>query len=114
MPARALWRTGLVALGALSLAACGAGPAPSARQSQRFLDSVYSRAPDIGGYRTGSQLVSLGEAVCADLRAGATVQQLADRTRLLEGSVALPPADLGVVISAAVAVMCPTFSKLLG
>ena len=110
MPGRA---TVLIAvLGAL-LGSCGGPGATNAKAEERFLDSVYSRAPDIGSYRTGPQLLSLGQAVCQDLESGASVQEVGDRVPLVEGNVLLPPADLGVVISAAVAVLCPRFRKLL-
>ena len=79
---------------------------------QQFLDSVYSQAPDIGSYRTSSQLVSLGQAICSDLSSGASVQQIGDRIPLVEGDVALPAIDLGAVISGAVNVLCPKFHKL--
>jgi hypothetical protein len=97
-----------------ALSACGGTSAPAHQQSQAFLNAVYSQAPDISTYRTGAQLISLGVAVCDDLRAGASVQQLADRLSLMEGSVALPPGDLGVVMSSAVATFCPQYHKLLG
>jgi hypothetical protein len=97
----------------LGVAACGGASAASPKAEQHFLDSVYSQAPDISSYRTGPQLISLGQTVCSDLRAGASVEQLGDRLPLVEGSVALPPADLGAVISAAVKELCPQFTKLL-
>ncbi len=103
-----------VLLAGLGLSACGGTAAPGHQQSQAFLNVVYSQAPDISTYRTGTQLISLGVAVCDDLRAGASVQQLADRLSLMEGSVALPPGDLGVVMSSAVATFCPQYRKLLG
>jgi hypothetical protein len=80
---------------------------------QRFLDSVYGQAPDISSYRTGTQLISMGQAVCADLSSGASVQVVADRVPLVEGSNPLPPTYLGVVIYSAVRVFCPRFDKLL-
>jgi hypothetical protein len=58
-------------------------------------------------------LISLGQAICSDLESGASVQELGDRLPLVEGNVTLPPGDLGIVISAAVDVMCPKFHKLL-
>jgi hypothetical protein len=109
VPSRRL--VALVSLGVL-LGGCGARTAVDARSEQVFLNSVYSQAPDISSYRSASQLVSLGEAVCEDLQAGASVQQVGDRVPLVEGNIALPPADLGVVISAAGA-LCPSFRKLL-
>jgi hypothetical protein len=109
------WRRALVLTGAgLVLAGCGTGPATSVRSEQRFLNSVYSQAPDISSYRSGSQLVSLGQAICQDLEAGASVQEVGDRVPLVEGNIALPPADLGVVISAAAGVLCPRYQSRLG
>jgi hypothetical protein len=108
---------GTVAVAVLILLVAGCGTRATegnAQGDQRFLNSVYSQVPDIGTYRTGPQLVSLGQAVCADLSSGASVQQIGDRVPLVEGSVALPPTDLGVVISAAVSVLCPKFRHVLG
>jgi hypothetical protein len=93
---------------------CGGRAATGDHDQKAFLDSVYSQAPGIGSYRSGPQLVSLARAVCGDLESGASVQELGDRLPLVEGSVTLPPSDLGVVISAAVNVMCPQYDKLLG
>jgi len=95
------------------LVSCGGhnGLSPSVEQS--FLNSVYSQAPDISGYRTSSQLVSLGQAICQDFESGASVLEVGDRLPLVEGSVALPPADLGAVISASVSVFCPKFHNFL-
>jgi Protein of unknown function (DUF732) len=99
---------------AASLAACGAHATASPRAAQAFLNSVYSNAPDISSYRTGKQLVSLGQVVCNDLESGASVQEVGDRVPLIEGNVLLPPSDLGVVISAAVSQLCPQYRTLLG
>lgn len=107
---RAIWAGGL----ALLAAACGAGgPVLSAAAKQRFLDSVYGQAPDISTYRTSTQLISMGQAVCADLSSGASVQVVADRVPLVEGGDPLPPTYLGVVIYSAVRDFCPKFDKLL-
>lgn len=99
---------------AVTVAGCASHATTSPKADQAFIDSVYSQAPDIGNYRTGPQLLSLGQAICADLDSGATVEQVGDRVPLLEGSVLLPPDDLGVVISAAVNELCPKFHDLLG
>jgi hypothetical protein len=99
---------------AVLLAGCGSHAATSSQSQKAFLDSVYSQAPGIGSYRSGPQLVRLGQAICGDLDSGASVQELGDRLPLVEGNVTLPPGDLGVVIAAAVDVMCPKFHKLLG
>lgn len=98
---------------ALSAAACSAAAPLSAQVRQSYLDAVYSQAPDIGGYRSGAQLVAMGQAICSDLGAGANVEQVADRVPLVEGNRALPPGDLGVVISAAVGSICPGYRKAL-
>jgi hypothetical protein len=93
---------------------CGGHTSAAARaRDQRFLNSVYSQAPDISNYRSSTQLVSLGQAICQDLEAGASILTVGDRVPLIEGSVALPPAELGVVISSSVAVFCPRFKHLL-
>jgi Protein of unknown function (DUF732) len=92
---------------------CGTGTTVSRPQRQNFLNSVYGQAPDIGSYRTSIQLVSMGQAVCADLSSGASVQEVADRMPLVEGSTELPATDLGVVIYSAVRVFCPRFDRLL-
>jgi hypothetical protein len=108
------WR--LAAAGGLGLLAAGCGggaPALSVAAKQRFLDSVYGQVPDISSYRTGAQLISMGQAVCADLSSGASVQVVADRIPLVEGGNPLPPTYLGVVIYSAVRVFCPKFDNLL-
>jgi hypothetical protein len=109
------WRR-MVALAGLVvvLGGCGSARTTDVRTEQKFLNSVYSQAPDISSYRTSSQLVSLGQAICQDLEAGASVQEVGDRVPLVEGNVALPPADLGVVISAAAGVLCPKYRQRLG
>jgi hypothetical protein len=106
---------GLAAVGlAAAVAGCGAAPGLSGAARQSFLNAVYGQAPGIGSYRTGTQLVAMGQAVCTDFESGAGVQQVADRVPLVEGSAALPAADLGVVMSAAVGSICPQFRRLLG
>jgi len=108
----------VVALSALSLAvvpaACGPSSSVTRQQVQAFLNEVHTAAPDIAGYRGDPQLVSLGEAVCADFESGATAQQVGDRVPLYEGQPALPPADLGAVMAAAVDQLCPKYRGLLG
>ena len=107
--------TGLLLAGCAVLAGCGGSqPTASPKEDQAFLNSVYSQAPDIGTYRSGSQLLSLGQAVCVDFESGASLEEVGDRVPIDEGNVALPPGDLGVVISAAVDQLCPRFHKLLG
>ncbi len=117
MPSRRLVAAmvaGVVLAGGGLLDGCGRHAVISDQSEKAFLDSVYSQAPGIGGYRTGPQLISLGQAICGDLASGASVEELGDRLPLVEGNVTLPPGDLGVVIAAAVGVMCPKFKKLLG
>jgi Protein of unknown function (DUF732) len=107
----------LVAAGLLvgtACSACGGSAGLSSTTRQSFLNTLYSQAPDIGSYRTGPQLVTMGQAVCADLEAGANIQEVADRVPLSEGSVALPTNDLGVLMSAAVGTICPKFRDLIG
>lgn len=99
---------------ACSLTACGGHAAANPKADQAFLNSVYSNAPDISSYRTGKQLVSLGQVICNDLESGASVEQVADRVPLVEGNVTLPAGDLGAVISGAVSELCPRFRSLLG
>jgi hypothetical protein len=94
-------------------AGCGGRTVVGPNAQKAFLDSVYTQAPGISTYRSGAQLVSLGQAICGDLGSGASVEELGDRLPLVEGDVTLPPADLGVVISAAIGAMCPRFQKLL-
>jgi hypothetical protein len=113
----AVRRSWLVAAGLLvatTCSACGGGGGLSVATRQSFLDTLYSQAPDISSYRSGSQLVSMGQAVCSDLEAGANVQEVADRVPLSEGNLALPTDDLGVLMSAAVGSICPKFRNLIG
>ena len=115
MPSRAGPLRKAAGIGVLGLlvAGCGAGTVVSGPQRQDFLNSVYGQAPDISSYRTSGQLVSMGQAVCADLSSGASVQEVADRMPLVEGNDQLPATDLGVVIYSAVRVFCPKFDRLL-
>jgi hypothetical protein len=106
---------GAVLAACAMLAGCGSSRSTtSPKANQAFLNSIYSQAPDIGSYRSGLQLLSLGQVVCSDLESGASVQEVGDRVPIDEGNVALPPGDLGIVISAAVDQLCPQFHKLLG
>ena len=112
-------RAGVVtALATLTLiaASCGSNPArsaASAAEEQKFLNSVYGQVPDISSYRSGTQLVSMGQAVCTDLSSGAGVEEVADRLPLVEGTDPLPATDLGVVIFTAIRVFCPKYEKLI-
>ncbi|MGC8628439.1 MAG: DUF732 domain-containing protein [Acidimicrobiales bacterium] len=109
-----LARAGAVIALALLVTACGSSSTLTAEKEQAFLDEVHGAAPDIAGYRSNSQLVSLGEAVCTDFQSGATVQQVADRVPLYEGQPALPSDDLGAVMAAAVDQLCPKYHGVLG
>lgn len=106
----------VVATLGLIVAGCGSNPArtaESAAAEQRFLNSVYGQVPDISSYRSGTQLVSMGQAVCTDLSSGAGVEEVADRLPLVEGTNPLPATDLGVVIFTAIKVFCPKYDKLI-
>jgi hypothetical protein len=100
---------GLAALTGL-VAGCGGGGGGFSQEDQQFLSSVHVSAPDIGTYRTDSQLTRIGHAVCADFQAGASYEEVADRMPLVEGNNPLPSEDLGAVIDAAVQSYCPAFS----
>jgi hypothetical protein len=102
----------IVMLGAL-ISACGAASQSNPRLDSAFLDAVHNQAPDIGGYRSNAQLLSMGQAICADLGSGASVQEVGDRVPLVEGNVALSPEDLGEVITAAINELCPKYRHLL-
>ncbi|MCL6091549.1 MAG: DUF732 domain-containing protein [Actinobacteria bacterium] len=111
-----LWAAFVFAILALLAAGCGetgAIAAQSVAAKEKFLDSVYGQAPDISNYRTGAQLVNMGQAVCTDLASGASVEEVADRLPLVEGTNPLPATDLGVVIFSAVKVLCPKYDKLI-
>jgi hypothetical protein len=108
----------VVAVATLGMLASGCGgTAPNAAASvaakQTFLNSVYGQAPDISSYRTATQLVNMGQAVCTDLSSGASIQEVADRLPLTEGTNPLTATDLGVVIFTAVKVFCPKYKKLI-
>jgi hypothetical protein len=106
----------VAALGASVLLASCSGSAPSPRQlaaDRSFQAQVHAQAPDVSGYRTDVQLLRLGESVCDDLSAHATVAEVADRIPLGEGADPLPVTDLGAVISAAIGSLCPQYHALL-
>src|ERR1700678_2117960 len=72
------WRPPVAALLVVVLVAgCGSHQSTSRAAEQAFVNSVYSQAPDIEGYRTGPQLLSLGQAICAAPKSGATIKQAA-------------------------------------
>lgn len=101
-----------VALAALALAAssCGGGASNNAADAQ-FLSAVHAAAPDIGSYRTDTELVRIGHAACDGFSAHASYEQLADQLALHEGSNPLPSEDLGAVITSAVQTFCPQFDN---
>jgi hypothetical protein len=102
---------GVIAMGS-GLVGCGAttlSPQAAARQ-QQFLNAVHVAAPDVSSYRTDVQLTRLGNAVCDDLRSGASYQTVADRLGTTAGASQLPSADLGAVITSAAAVYCPQYA----
>lgn len=106
---------GALAIGC-SVAGCGASklsPQAAARQ-QQFLDAVHVAAPDVSSYRTDVELTRLGQAVCDDLRSGASYQTVADRLGTTAGASRLPSADLGAVITSAAAVYCPQYADRIG
>jgi hypothetical protein len=74
-----------------------------------FISSVLDAAPDIGTYRSDTQLIRLGHAACDGFASGVSYEQLADQLTLQEGSNPLPSEDLGAVITAAVESLCPKY-----
>lgn len=106
-------RLRLIAVGLVAIlagaAGCSAGSGPSAAD-QTYLAQVHGAAADIGQYRSDAQLVRLGHAVCDDLAAGASYQEVADRLSIDAGADTLPSADLGAVITAAARTYCPRFA----
>jgi hypothetical protein len=94
----------------LLAAACGGGHAASNDAADRqFLGAVHDAAPNIGSYRSDTQLIRIGHAACDGFRAHASYEQLADRLTLEEGANPLPSEDLGTVITSAVEAFCPQF-----
>ena len=93
----------------LSLASCSGASGASSAADQSFVAAVHLIAPDIGSFRSDTQLIRLGHAACDAFRAGAGYQEIADRMGLLEGSHPLPSQDLGAVVTSAVDAYCPQF-----
>ena len=90
---------------------CGSGSSAATSQADSaYLSQVHDQAPEIATYRSDTQLVRLGHAVCDGFAAGASYVELADRMALLEGSRPLPSQDLGAVITSAVDNYCPRYS----
>jgi hypothetical protein len=93
---------------ALATSACGGGGSNNAADDQ-FLSALHAAAPDIGTYRTDTELVRMGHAACDDFSAHASYEQLADQLALQEGSNPIPSEDLGALITSAVQTFCPKF-----
>ncbi len=99
---------GALATLALVASSCGSGSSNNAADTQ-FLSAVHAAAPDIGSYRTDTELVRIGHAACDGFNSHASYEQLADQLALNEGTDPLPSEDLGTVITSAVQNFCPQF-----
>jgi hypothetical protein len=86
----------------------------SSSATQPYLQQVHSQAPDISNYRTNSELVKIGQGVCNQFSAKATVEQVADKVAPPGSTGALPSEDLGAVINSAVQSLCPKYASVLG
>jgi hypothetical protein len=98
------------AMGVLA-AACGSHTTSNGAADRQFLGAVHDAAPNIGSYRSDTQLIRIGHAACDGFRARASYEQLADRLTLEEGAHPLPSEDLGTVITSAVEAFCPQFDN---
>ena len=96
---------------ALCAAACGSHSASNDAAASQFLSAVHNAAPNIGSYRTDTELIRIGHAACDGFRSHASYEQLADRLTLEEGNNPLPSEDLGAVITSAVEAFCPQFDS---
>ena len=90
------------------VAGCSSGGQNSAAD-QAFLGEVHGSALDIGTYRSDSQLILLGQAVCDKFQAGVSYEAVADQLGIAPGADTLPTADLGTVITAAADQLCPQY-----
>ena len=107
-------RAAVLGFGVALVAACGStSSAASSQADAAFLASVHGNAPDISTYRSDVALIRLGHAACDGFRGGVSYEQLADRLALTQGSRAVPTADLGAVITAAVSAFCPQYQSLV-
>jgi hypothetical protein len=88
---------------------CGRGSTAPGPADNSYLSELHNSAPDIGTYRSDTQLVRLGHAACDGFAAGASYETVADRLALQEGHPALPSQDLGAVITAAADNYCIKF-----
>lgn len=93
----------------LPLSSCGGASVANSAADQSFVAAVHLSAPDIGSFRSDTQLIRVGHAACDAFRAGAGYQEIADRMGLLEGRNPLPSQDLGAVVTSAVNAYCPQF-----
>ena len=93
----------------LLVAACGGSSGATSAADQSFVAAVHLAAPDIGSFRSDTQLIRLGHASCDAFRSGASYEQIADRMSLLEGQNPVPSQDLGAVVTGAVDAYCPQF-----
>lgn len=100
-----------VAFGLAGVVGGACSRAQTSSADPRFVGAVHQGAPDIGSYRSDTELIRLGHAACDDFRSGASYEVIADRLRLQEGRNPLPSQDLGVVISSAVQAYCPKFES---
>jgi hypothetical protein len=108
-------RAAVTAAALAILVGCSSGQESAARRAadRHYVDGVHNTATDIGSYRTDSQLIKLGHAVCDGYRAHASTQQIADLLERTSGGRSLPSEDLGAVISTAVADLCPAYASRL-
>ena len=93
----------------IGLVGCHSGSPAHSGADGAYLAEIQGAAPDIGGYRSNTELIRLGHVVCDDFGAKATYEEVADRLALEQGSNALPSQDLGAVITAAADNYCPQY-----
>lgn len=62
----------------ISVAGCGTADRGSVAAQERFLTELREQAPD-SAYSGDEQLIATGEQVCADLEAGANLEELGAR-----------------------------------
>ena len=85
---------------------CGHASTSSKAADQSFLQQLHSEAPDINKYSSNAKLINLGNAICNDLRAGASKAQVADRLGETGAAAKLPPAYLSDVMAVANSALC--------
>jgi hypothetical protein len=88
---------------------CGKSNSGSSAADSQFVASIHLAAPDIGTYRSDTELIHMAHAACDGFKSGASYEQLADRLTLLEGRNPLPSQDLGALIDSSVNAYCPRF-----